>query len=76
MHNPKEFVNWYLHLKKMESRSEFKDDKVLELNFEDFVLNFKNKSTEICNFLNISDQIDSLYNPILSKYNIGKFKKY
>lgn len=75
MHNPKEFVNWYLHLKKMESRSEFKDDKILELNFEDFVLDFKNKSTEICNFLNISDEIDSLYNPILSKYNIGKYKE-
>ena len=67
MNNPKEFVAWYLHLKKMESRSEFKDDKVLELNFEDFVLNFQNKSEEICNFLNINSQIVSSYNPKISE---------
>ena len=58
----------------MESRSEFKDDKVLELSFEDFVLNFKHKSAEICNFLNISTQVVSEYNPKLSRNNIGKYK--
>ena len=39
MKSPKEFITWYLHLKRMESRDQFKDEKVLEINFEDFVLN-------------------------------------
>ena len=30
MKSPKEFISWYLHLKRMESRDQFKDEKVLK----------------------------------------------
>ena len=76
MKSPKEFINWYLHLKKMESRDQFNDEKVIEIDFEDFVLNHEKSKKLICNFLNIENNIKSNYNPKLSRKNIGKFKKF
>ena len=74
MKNVSEFINWYLHCKKMESRDEFKDEKVLEINFEEFVLDYQNKTKEICNFLKIDPMVTSNYDPFISKKNIGKYK--
>lgn len=70
------FVNWYLHLKKMESRDQFIDQRVLEIPFENFVLNHKDSIIKICNFLNIDQNIKTIYNPELSAKNIGKYKKH
>ena len=58
----------------MESRDEFIDDKVLEINFEEFVLDYQNKTKEICDFLKIDSNIKSSYDPNKSKKNIGKYK--
>ena len=58
----------------MESRDEFKDEKVLEINFEEFVLDYQNKTKEICNFLKIDPMVTSNYDPYISKKNIGKYK--
>ena len=74
MNKPYEFINWYLHCKKMESRDQFLDDKVLEINFEDFVLDHSKKLKDICNFLDIDWNISSSYEPNFSRYNIGKYK--
>ncbi len=74
MKNVNEFINWYLHCKRMESRDEFLDDKVLEINFEEFVLDYQNKTKEICDFLKIDSNIKSSYDPNKSKKNIGKYK--
>ena len=74
MKNVNEFISWYLHCKRMESRDEFIDDKVLEINFEEFVLDYQNKIKEICDFLKIDSKIKSNYEPHKSKKNIGKYK--
>ena len=75
MRSPHKFINWYLHLKKMESRDQFNDEKVLEINFEDFVLNNETEILNISNFLKIDPKLKSTYKPQLSKKNIGKYKK-
>ena len=76
MKNVDEFINWYLHCKKMESRDQFNDDRLLEINFEEFVLDYKIKTREICDFLKIDWMKDSNYDPNISKKNIGKYKSY
>ena len=75
MKSPKEFIRWYLHLKRMESRDQFKDDKVLEINFEDFVLNNDVVVKKISSFLNLNEKLKSTYKPKLSEKNIGKYKR-
>ena len=75
MRNPKEFIDWYLHLKRMESRDQFKDEKVLEINFEDFVLNNDEEVKKISSFLKIDHKVKSTYKSQLSAQNIGKYKK-
>ena len=50
MRNPEEFINWYLHLKKMESPDQFKDERVLEINFGKFVLNHDIEVKKISSF--------------------------
>lgn len=74
MNNPNEFVNWYLHCKRMESRDQFIDNRVKEINFEDFVLSYKNIIKEICEFLDLDDSVRSNYDPNISRKNIGKYK--
>ena len=76
MNCPKKFVYWYLHLKKLESRDQFIDERVLEISFDNFVLNYQNEAIKVCNFLNINPTIKTSYNPESSKKNIGKYKKY
>jgi len=75
MKSPKEFISWYLHLKRMESRDQFKDEKVLEINFEDFVLNNNEGIKKISSFLNLNHKVKSTYKHQLSAQNIGKYKK-
>ena len=74
MHSSKEFINWYLHLKKMESTFENIDERILILNFEDFVLDHENCKNKICNHLKIDYNVKSNYDVSKSKKNIGKFR--
>ena len=74
VNNPNDFVNWYLHLKRMESREQFQDEKVLEIFFEDFIFKYEQNKKLICEFLNIDHQIQSSFQPEVSKKNIYKYK--
>jgi len=76
MKSPKKFINWYLHLKRMEARDQFLDDRVLEINFEDFVLNYETLVLKISKFLDIDHKTISTYSPHMSKKNIGKYKRF
>lgn len=75
MRNPEEFIKWYLHLKKMESPDQFKDERVLEINFENFVLNHDIEVKKISSFLKIDHKAKSTYKSKLSSKNIGKYKR-
>ena len=59
----------------MESRDQFQDARVLEVNFEDFVLNNKQEIINVSNFLNLDSAVKSTYNSQISEKNIGKYKK-
>lgn len=73
MHSPKQFINWFLHLKKMESTHENIDERILKLKFEDFVLDHENSKSKICKHLNIDYKIKSDYDVMKSRKNIGKY---
>ena len=74
MNSSQEFINWYIHLKKMESIFENIDERILILNFEDFVLDHENGKNKVCKHLNIDHTVKSNYDVSKSKLNIGKFK--
>ena len=74
MHSSKEFINWFIHLKKMEATFENIDERILNLNFEDFVLDHKNGTNKVCKHLNIEKKIKSNYDVSKSIKNIGKFR--
>ena len=59
----------------MESTFDNIDERILNLNFEDFVLDHENGKKNICKHLNIDDKIKSNYDVSKSKENIGKFRK-
>ena len=53
-----------------------KKSDLLIIQFEEFVNNYFEKREELCNYIPLSKNINSNYNPHLSKKNIGKYKKY
>tara|TARA_A100001388_G_scaffold277673_1_gene270479 strand:- start:8259 stop:9191 length:933 start_codon:yes stop_codon:yes gene_type:complete len=75
MHSSKEFINWFIHLKKMESTFDNIDERILNLNFEDFVLDHENGKNKVCKHLNIDNRVNSNYEVSKSMLNIGKFRK-
>ena len=75
MRTVEEFINWDLHLKRMESRDQFIDERVLELTFEDFVLDHVKTKKILCNHLGIDSNLISTYSLNESKKNIGKYKE-
>tara|TARA_Y100000816_G_scaffold288838_1_gene274183 strand:- start:266 stop:1219 length:954 start_codon:yes stop_codon:yes gene_type:complete len=68
------FVDWY---KEMQSRlKSINDENILQVRFEDFVNNNKKYTKIICDYLNLSDKVESNYRAELSKKNVYKFKDY
>ena len=75
MNSVKEFIDWFTHLKKMESTYESIDERILNLKFEDFVLDHENTKNRICKHLKIDCSLSSNYDVNESKKNIGKFRR-
>ena len=48
MHSSKEFINWFIHLKKMETTYDDIDERILNLEFENFVYDHENIKIKIC----------------------------
>lgn len=66
------FIDWY---KEMQNRLKMiRNENILKIRFEDFVNDNENYQNIICNFLKISNKVNSDYKVNLSKKNIGKFK--
>lgn len=66
------FIDWY---KEMQNRLKIiRNENILKIRFEDFVTDNENYKNIICNFLKISNKVNSDYDVNLSKKNIGKFK--
>jgi len=57
------------------SKEEWSNSIVKIIKFEEFVLNHDKITTELNNFLDISDSIKSSYNEKISIKNIGIYKK-
>lgn len=74
MYSSKEFVDWFIHLKKMESTYDHIDERILKLKFEDFILDHENIKNKICKHLRIDHTLKSHYDIEGSKKSIGQFK--
>ena len=63
------FIQWYRKFKNLESKLEKKKKDVLNINYEKFLLNFKNEKKKINKF------IKSKNNSIKSNFDLEKSKK-
>ena len=68
------FIDWY---KEMNRRLEkINSSDILFIQFEDFVNNNSKIVHKLCEYVSLSKNISSNYQPNLSKKNIGKYKKF
>lgn len=68
------FSNWFRQMMDHVDHSEWENDTVIHLKFEEFVLDYPNQKKLLDQRLGIDEKILSTYNPDLSKKNIGKYK--
>ena len=54
---------------------EINNSNILRLSFEDFVIKNEKMVNILCNHISLSSNINSSYEPNLSKKNIGKYQK-
>tara|TARA_Y100001958_G_C21248329_1_gene580898 strand:+ start:9932 stop:10885 length:954 start_codon:yes stop_codon:yes gene_type:complete len=71
-----DFINFYNSVMSHVSNKEWNEEKVFVINFEDFVIDYKNQEKKVCNFLKIDPSCQSTYNPSASKKNIGLYKNF
>ena len=69
-----EFVKWHRELSRR--LKEIDDAVVLEINFEEFVIDNGRSVGKVCDFLGLDERIKSSYDPMLSMYNIGVYKYF
>ncbi len=71
------FIHWYQNIMKRRKiiTKKYKNN-IKEINFEKFLLNFSNEEKKLANFLKISNNITSNFNPEISKKNIFKAEKF
>ena len=69
-----EYVHWYSEMRRR--LKQINDQNILILQFENFVNQNDKIIEQICNYLSLSINIHSNYEPNLSKKNIGIYKKY
>tara|TARA_Y100000591_G_C21734267_1_gene645794 strand:- start:86 stop:1081 length:996 start_codon:yes stop_codon:yes gene_type:complete len=76
------FIKWYkYHFGNKKFRGVLKNNRILVIKFEDFILNFDKENKRICKFLNINKNIsfkknNKLFNIEFSRSNIYKSKKF
>ena len=69
------FCNWYAGAFSNINKTEWDNDIVMHIRFEDFIRNFDVEVKKVNNHLNLSENVSYKFNPDNSKKNIGKFKK-
>ncbi|MDA7476483.1 sulfotransferase [Candidatus Pelagibacter ubique] len=73
-HSLNGFIDWY---KEMQFRLVLSKDPILiNIKFEDFIINHERMTNLICNHLSINSNKQSSYDPNNSKKNIGKYKSF
>jgi hypothetical protein len=73
-HSLNGFIDWY---KEMQFRLVSNKDPILiNIKFEDFIINHERMTNLICNHLLINSNKQSSYDPNNSKKNIGKYKSF
>ena len=75
------FIKWYKYHFGNKKFRIFKNNRILVIKFEDFILNFNKENKRICKFLNIDKDIsfkknNNLFNLEFSRSNIYKSKKF
>ena len=73
--NPHSFSSWYRGIMEKISKEEWSNSIVKIIKFEDFVLHHDKITTELNNFLNISNSLKSSYLEKKSLKNIGIYRK-
>ena len=73
--SPHGFSSWYRGIMEKVSKEEWSNSIVKIIKFEEFALNHDKITTELNNFLDISDLIKSSYDEKISIKNIGIYKK-
>ena len=68
------FSSWFQAMMKHLDWSEWEDDNVIHIKFEDFVLDYPKQKKLLDERLGLDVNISSSYNPKLSEKNIGKYK--
>ena len=71
-----DFIKYHNAIMAHISKDEWSHKSVLHIEFEKFVLHFKEESKQLCDFLDIDHSVSSSYDPNLSKNNIGLYKQY
>ncbi len=77
-----ENINEYIKIQKMQLDNYIKQDhhKILNLKYEDIVLNYEDTKTKIFNFLKIDESLHidkkKFFDPELSKSNVGIWKRF
>lgn len=71
----KEFARYHNAVMAHVSREEWSDEKVLQVSFEQFVLDHENERNRICAHLRINPKTKSIYDPRDSKRNVGLHKQ-
>ncbi len=69
------FCKWFEGVMDNIDITEWGNDIVMHIRFEDFIDNFDKEVKKLNKHLNLSDNINSNFDPDKSKKNIGKFKK-
>jgi hypothetical protein len=68
------FCSWFDNMMSHVKYDEWEDDCVIHIKFESFVNNYKEEKTKLDSRLEISESVESSYNPNKSAKNIGKYK--
>ena len=68
------FCEWYREMMKHVDYTQWEDENVLHLKFEDFVLDFDCQKKKLDDFLGISSEVESSVDIKQSAYNAKKFK--
>jgi len=69
------FCNWYAGAFSNINKTEWDNDIVMHIRFEDFIRNFDVEVKKVNSHLDLPENVSYNFNPDKSKKNIGKFKK-
>ena len=72
--NINNFIKWYSEIIEKKNFYKIRSNKIMDITFEEFVLNYKNSTKKINKFLNLKNEKNDKFNLNFSKANVFKAK--